>query len=522
MKLLDFQRPGVAFLVRNKRAILADPPGLGKTAQLIRTLQVLAEMDEQPFPALIICPNSLKLSTWSFELSKWAPELTVQVVDGNATQRRKQLSTDAQCFILNWEGVRLHSRLAGYGTIALSEKERAPKELNEMGFRTVIADEAHKGKEPRAAQTRALWAVMHDAEFRYLATGTPGDVEDMWSLLHAIEPQWFPAKTKYLDYFVDTTVNYFGGIDVHGIKPQTKEQYYQVVDPLMRRIPKEAALPQLPAKLPTAIRHTPMTPKQKKAYEQMRQHMIANIDGLLVAPNPLAQLMRLNQLASSCAELVPVTRREWRTRPVYTGREKVVDGRTIREMRRDDNGDVVTEKYVVEYPDFDVKVIAPSPKVDDMVDLLEETGDEPLVVAAVSRQLVELAAEHLTKLGIPHGLVTGAQSGYERAHAVQRFQDGQDRVILLTLGAGAEGLTLTRASRLIFMQESYSAVQNTQCEDRIHRIGSERHDSVQIIKQITPGTVEEIKQEILATKAMRMEEVVRDKSTLLRLLGEAT
>lgn len=523
MKLLDFQRPGVAFLVRNRRAILADPPGLGKTAQLIRTLQVLAEMDEQPFPALIICPNSLKLSTWSFELSKWAPELTVQVVDGNATQRRKQLATDAQCFILNWEGVRLHSRLAGYGTIALSEKERAPKELNEMGFRTVIADEAHKMAEPRAAQTRALWAVMHAAEFRYLATGTPvkKDIGNLWALLHGIEPTWFPARTKYLDRFADTSINYFGGLDVHGIKPQTKDEFFQIIDPLIRRIPKKAALPQLPPKLPDQIRHTPMTPKQKGAYEQMRQHMIANIDGLLVAPNPLAQVMRLNQLASSFAELVPVTRRETRTRPVYTDEwYEDENGKHRRHFLRDDSGDVVTEKYTVEYPDFDVRLTDPSPKVDDLVDLLEEMGDEPLVVGAESRQLIELASGRLTRLNIPHGLVTGAQSGYERAEAVRRFQDGEHRAILLTLGAGAEGLTLTRASRGLSMQDSYSSIRNQQFADRFYRIGSEIHDSIQLIKQIAPGTVEETKQEILATKAMRMEEVVRDKFTLLKLLGE--
>lgn len=477
MKLLDFQRPGVAFLVRNKRAILADPPGLGKTAQLIRTVQVLAEMGQNPFPALVVCPNSLKTSTWSVELAKWAPELTVQVVDGGAVKRRKQLATDSQVYIVNWEAVRLHSRLAPYGTIGMTDKDRTPKELNEMGLRTVICDEAHRMKDPKSAQTRATWAVLHGAEFRYLATGTPiaQNIGDLWALLHGVEPTWMPAKTKYVEHFADTSVNYFGGIDVHGIKPATSDEFFRIVDPLMRRIPKEAALPQLPPKLPTAIRHTPMLPKQKRAYEQMREHMIANIDGLLVAPNPLAQLMRLNQLASASASI-------------------------------DDEGKVTLE--------------APSPKVDDMVDLLEELGDEPLVVAAVSRQLIELAAERLERLNIPHGLVTGAQSGYERGQAIERFQNGRHRVILLTLGAGAEGLTLTRASRMLFMQESYSSIQNQQAEDRIYRIGSERHDSIQIIKQITPGTVEEIKQDILATKAMRMEEVVRDRTTLLRLLGE--
>lgn len=523
MKLLDFQRPGVAFLVRNKRAILADPPGLGKTAQLIRTLQVLAEMGQNPFPALVVCPNSLKSSTWSFELAQWAPELTVQVIDGGAVQRRKQLAREADVFVINYEGIRLHSRLAGYGTISLSDKDREPKELNELGLRTVICDEAHRLKDPKSAQTRATWAVLHGAEFRYLATGTPiaDNIADLWALLHGIEPGWLPAKTKYVDRYGDTSVNFFGGLDVHGIKPETKAEFFRIVDPLMRRIPKQAALPQLPAKLPTAVRHTPMLPKQKKAYEQMRQHMIANIDGLLVAPNPLAQLMRLNQLASSFAELLPVTRREWRERTIFADEWfEAPDGKRYRLPLRDDNGDVVKEKYFVEYPDFDVKLTAPSPKVDDLVDLLEELGDEPLVVAAVSRQLIELAAERLKRLDIPHGLVTGAQSGYERGQSVENFQNGRHRVILLTLGAGAEGLTLTRASRMLFMQESYSSIQNQQAEDRIYRIGSERHDSIQIIKQIAPGTIEETKQDILLGKALRAEEVVRDQSTLLRLLGE--
>lgn len=494
MKLLDFQRPGVAFLVTSRRAILADPMGTGKTAQLIRTLQVLAEMGENPFPALVVCPNSLKASTWSFEIAKWAPELRVQVIDGSAVQRRKQFANAFDIAVINWEAVRLHSRLAGYGTIALTEKDRTPKELNELGLRTVICDEAHKMKDPKAAQTRATWAVLHDAEFRYLATGTPiaDNIADLWALLHGIEPEWTPGKTKYVDRYADSSINYFGGVDIHGIKAENKDEFFKIVDPLVRRIPKEAALPHLPPKLPVQIRHTPMTPKQKKAYEQMRLHMLANLGELLVAPNFLAQLMRLNQLASSCAELIPVVRRE-----------------------KDENGEWF------EYPDVDVKLTDPSPKVDDLVDLLEEMGDEPLVVAAVSRQLIELADARLTKLGIPHGLVTGAQSGYERAEAVTRFQDGRDRVILLTLGAGAEGLTLTRARQMLFMQESYSEIQNAQGRDRVHRIGSEIHASIQIIVQITPGTVEEKRREIVATKALRQEEFVRDEETLRQLLGAA-
>jgi len=146
-------------------------------------------------------------------------------------------------------------------------------------------------------------------------------------------------------------------------------------------------------------------------------------------------------------------------------------------------------------------------------------GDEPLVVAAVSRQLIELAAKRLEKHKISYGLVTGAQSALERQGAVKDFQEGRTRVILLTLGAGAEGITLTRANTMLFMQRSYSEVQNMQGEDRIHRIGSEHHAEVRIIEQITPGTVEENRIDLLRGKQWRMEDVMRDAEALKKLLG---
>jgi SNF2 family DNA or RNA helicase len=228
--------------------------------------------------------------------------------------------------------------------------------------------------------------------------------------------------------------------------------------------------------------------------------MIAQLDDLLVAANPLSQLIRLNQFAAACGETTPGTRRE-----KITVSE---DGKLVEKM--------------ITVPTIDLKLTAPSSKVDDLVDLLEELGpEEPLVVAAVSRQLIELAAERLKKLKIPFGLITGAQSQYERDQAVQRFQNGQIRVIMLTLAAGATGITLTRSRTMLFMQESYSEIENMQARDRVHRIGSERHDAIRIIKQITPGTVEERREELLQAKQMRMEEVVRDRETLAKLLGAA-
>jgi SNF2 family DNA or RNA helicase len=477
LKLYDYQVVDVAFLVVNRRALLANEPGLGKTGVVIRAMQLLHRMGQTPFPALITCPNSLKRTVWAKELERWAPELTVSVIDGGAAARRQAIEIGANVSVINWESLRLHSRLAKYGQTELTEGEEKPKELNALRPHTVVFDEAHRGKEPHAKQTRAAWALAETAKYRVAMTGTPvaNTLADLWPLLHLVEPTWFPAKTRFMNRYAVQTPNFYGGNTVLGIRPDTRDELFSVVNPLMRRVPKTAALPQLPPKLPIQYRETPMGAKQAKAYRQMEDHMIAMLESgeLLAAPNPLSQLTRLQQFAAASAELV----------------------------------------------DDQVHLTNPSSKVDDLVDLLEEMGEAPLVVAAVSRQLIELAAERLAKDGISFGLVTGAQSTHERQVAVDRFQGGQARVILLTLGAGAEGLTLTRADTMLFMQQSYSVIQNKQAEDRIHRIGSEVHQSVRIIVQVTPGTVEERRLEVLAGKEERIQEVVRDAEVLAKLLG---
>ena len=116
--LFPHQRAGVAFLSTARRALLADEPGLGKTAQTIRAIKKMSET-ETVFPALIVCPNTLK-KNWKREFAMWWPGVNVQVITGSAAQRRKQFDEDADVYIINWESLRTHSRLAPYGSVALA------------------------------------------------------------------------------------------------------------------------------------------------------------------------------------------------------------------------------------------------------------------------------------------------------------------------------------------------------------------------------------------------------------------
>ena len=499
--LFPHQQAGVEFLKTARRALLADEPGLGKTAQAIRAIKELKDSGEDVFPALIVCPNTLK-KNWAREFGRWWPEATTQIIKGTSTQRKKQfdiaVESNIDVVIINWESLRSHSRLAPYGSVALARckecgglDERVTltrcevhkRELNEIDFKTVVADEIHRSKDPKSKQTRALWSATGNAEFRFALTGTPvaNNVVDMWSILHWLSPEDWPSKTKWIDRMVDTMLNAFGGMMVLGIKPHMEDEFQRTISHHMRRMLKARVLPWLPPVI-NERRDLEMSTKQKKAYEQMRDHMIAELESgeALSAPSVLTQTIRLLQFASSYADLVVDER---------TGEPRAV-------------------------------LSEPSCKVDLLMDDIKngDFGEDSVAVCAVSRQLIELLSAAMTKANIPHGLITGAQNEDERQQSIDDFQSGAKKWILFTAQAGGVGVTLTAARRLIMLQRPWSLVDHKQALDRVHRIGSEIHDSIVITDYVTEGTIEERVLQVLETKADNFEQIVHDREKLLDLL----
>jgi SNF2 family DNA or RNA helicase len=498
--LFPHQRAGVQFLKTARRALLADEPGLGKTAQAIRALKALQESGEDVFPALIVCPNTLK-KNWAREFARWWPGgVKTQVIKGSSAQRKKQFDSDADVYIINWESLRSHSRLSGYGSIALvhckacgglneavteTRCEVHPRELNAINFKAVVADEIHRSKDPKSKQSRALWSATGDAEIRFALTGTPiaNNVVDLWSILHWLSPKDWPSKTKWIDRMIDIMLNAFGGMMVIGVKPMMQDEFYKSVNPVMRRMLKKVVLPHLPPVI-NERRDVEMSPKQRKAYEQMRDTMIAELESgdALTAPSILTQTTRLLQFASSYADMV-------------------VD---------ESSGELKTV------------LTEPSCKVDSLMDDISngDFGDDSVAVCAVSRQLIEILSAAMTKAKIPHGLITGAQNEDERQKAVDDFQEGRIKWILFTAQAGGVGITLTAARRLVMLQRPWSLVDHKQALDRVHRIGSEIHDSIFIMDYVTEGTIEERVLQVLETKSDNFEQIVRDKDQLIKLLKD--
>ena len=497
--LFPHQRAGVEFLATARRALLADEPGLGKTAQAIRSLKKLHDRGEDIFPALIVCPNTLK-KNWEREFDKWWPGVNVTVINGSAAQRRAQFDQQSDVIVINWESLRTHSKLSSYGSIALarcveckghdsritpSRCEVHQRELNEIDFKAVIADEIHRSKDPKSKQSRALWAATGDADVRFALTGTPiaNNVIDLWPILHWLEPKEWPGRTKWIDRMIDTMMNAFGGMMVLGVKPHMEQEFYAAINPRMRRMLKSRVLPWLPEVI-TERRDVEMGAKQAKAYKQMLDHMITMLETgeTVVAANPLTQSLRLLQFASSHAEVTVDD----------AGQEKVI-------------------------------LSDPSCKVDALMDDIKngDFGEDSVAVCAVSRQLIELLSARLTKEGIDHGLITGAQDQDERQKSIDDFQSGKTKWILFTAQAGGVGVTLTTARRLVMLQRPWSLVDYKQALDRVHRIGSEIHDCVIITDYVTEGTIEERVIQALDTKADNFEQIVRDKEQLLKMLKES-
>lgn len=497
--LFPHQRAGVDFLSTARRALLADEPGLGKTAQAIRALKRLHDSGEQVFPALVVCPNTLK-KNWEREFDKWWPGVNVTVINGSAVQRRGQFDQQSDVIVINWESLRTHSRLSSYGSIALARCidckghdsritparcEVHARELNEIDFKAVIADEIHRSKDPKSKQTRALWAATGNADIRFALTGTPiaNNVIDLWPILHWLEPREWPSKTKWIDRMIDTMINAFGGMMVLGVKPHMEQEFYASINPRMRRMLKSRVLPWLPEVI-NERRDVEMGAKQAKAYKHMLEHMITLLESgdSIVASNPLTQSLRLLQFASSYAEVA-----------------------------------------VDEAGQESVTLSDPSCKVDALMDDIKngDFGDDSVAVCAVSRQLIDLLSARLTKEGIDHGLITGAQDADQRQQAIDDFQSGKTKWILFTAQAGGVGVTLTTARRLVMLQRPWSLVDYKQALDRVHRIGSEIHDCVIITDYVTENTIEERVIQALDTKADNFEQIVRDKEQLLKMLKES-
>lgn len=103
--------------------------------------------------------------------------------------------------------------------------------------------------------------------------------------------------------------------------------------------------------------------------------------------------------------------------------------------------------------------------------------------------------------------ISGETQSIDRQTILSAFSnDGSPRVLLLSMGVGAEGLTLTRANHVVFLNEWWNPSLNQQARDRVLRIG--QHRPVYEYRLSLRGTIEDRIRDILQRKLFAVEKIV--------------
>lgn len=504
--LRPYQRAGVKFLSLNEASLLADDPGTGKTLQTISCMISSGVTGD----ILVLAPTVAANISWPDELRKWSPKDETIVVAGPRKKReaelaklRRKSSAPRRWVFCNTEMVRteyVEKHIDDEGVVHQAKYVHHYPELFYMTaeqkasreWDAIIVDEAHnslitnKSQAYKQTLTRRGFTKLKTKPGgkRIAISGTPfrGKPENLWGILNWLFPDRYKSYWKWADKWFDVKQGHFGGVEDMSLKETSKQAFYKSIQPIMIRRTKGEVAPDLPPKmyagtLPPGIEYDhpsqkdglvghwlEMTPKQARAYAEMEEFATAALDnGTLVSNGVLSELTRLKQFSTSYGKL---------------------------DMRIDAEG--------FEVPTF--KPALPSNKFDWLVEFARELGIDgkphedtrKLVVASQFTSIIDLFASELEKKikGLKVLKITGATSMKEREQAVERFQkDDSYQILMLNTKAGGVALTLDRADDIVILDETFIPDDQTQVEDRIHRVSRMHNVTVHYVRSL--GTIEE-------------------------------
>ena len=95
--------------------------------------------------------------------------------------------------------------------------------------------------------------------------------------------------------------------------------------------------------------------------------------------------------------------------------------------------------------------------------------EESVVVFCHHKVIHNLLHQSLDEF-LPSSII-GGQSDKKRQENIDKFQNGDTKLMIAGLRAGNLGINLTRAKYVIFAELDWSPAIHRQAEDRLHRIG---------------------------------------------------
>ena len=427
--------------------LLADEPGLGKTAQALLAAQVA-----KAYPLLAVVPNVVK-TNWAREAARWTPGRSVTVIHGDG----ETVDGFADIVVVNYEVLDRHVDWIG-----------------EHGFRGMVVDEAHYIKNKKSQRSQHVIEVSQRIRKRVprpllmALTGTPliNDIEDfraIWQFLG-----WIDAR-KPGDALM-------AALERTGLTPADHAFYpaarTAVVDLGVVRRRKIDVATDIPAR---RIADLPV-----------------ELEG--AAGRSIREAER--KLAERLVGRYRAALEHRRAGPVAEG----IDHAMVRR---------VAEREVAEGTDASTgeNVFAMVRRIgqakaelaaDYAAQLVRSTGK--VVFFAKHLDVMDAAEDTLTKRSISCRSIRGDQTSAARQEAIDTFVSNPDvAVIICSLTAAGVGINLQVASNVVLAELSWTNAEQTQAIDRVHRIG--QREPVTAWRIIAAQTIDAKIAELIDAKA---------------------
>ena len=413
---------------RSNGAALLMEMGTGKTLVAIAVACILYQFGLAG-KVLVVAPLSL-LGVWESEMHRFAGVPVNVVVLKGTLDKKKELLTQTAPDKLNIAIVNYESAW------------RMEKELLAYNEDLIIADEAHKIKEGRTKQSRALHKLGDKARYKLLLTGTliANRELDVWSQYRFVNPAIFSTSFYVFRGRFFDMVGY--GNHIPAFRKSKTDEFLKRLHSVAFRVTKAEAL-DLPDTT-EETRYVELEPRAMKLYRELAKESYAAMErGEITASNVLTKILRLSQVTGG-----------------YVGD----DDKSMHEVSK-----------------------AKLEALEDILESVMADGKKLVVMARFVAEMDAIAAL-LEKRGIGYAQVRGGIR--DRAEEVRRFQEDADcRVFIGQIAAAGLGLTLTAADTLCFYSMDYSMSNFTQAQARIHRIGAK--DTCHYLYLIARGTIDE-------------------------------
>jgi SNF2 family DNA or RNA helicase len=337
------------------------------------------------------------------------------------------------------------------GCLVLSkDTAKADKDLIKSDGSALVVDEAHFLRNYKTQQSKAIFQLGKNAKKRLALTGTPAvnKGDDLYGILHFLYPNRFSSYWSFVDRYFKVWDSPWGVKEVSGYK--RKEELQEILDLISVQRKRSEVMKFIPPKQYQTIK-LEMDKKQRKAYDEMLNLFTveeADVD----APSVLAQLTRLRQICLA-PELLEIN--------------------------------------------------APSAKEQFILEWLENNPNEQVVIFSNFSSYLFKLREKIKG----SKLIIGATSKIERQYTVDSFQLGKCKVLLANIQAAGVGLTLDKASTVIFLDRAYTPSENAQAEDRIVPTTETSNQDCMIIDVVCQDSIDETINDILSKKKSVIEVV---------------